>query len=193
MIILRLHLKIFIFLFFIFVMSCNSKVEVQQKTTPQTLATESEQAVITQTVEEIQRLADELQLNMNFKDFPIVVVAEDTRNRNALAYCEYKSSGGGQYIAILKSTLTEYQLLYKAHGQNTFLFMVLVHEFGHCFYGRSHSDQVVQNNNGEFVPTTAMVTKSPNQLGMKVLPIGTKLFYLSEISGQNTAQNLPVF
>lgn len=185
----------FIFILWIFFssLSCQSSREVQPKITPSTEASSFEQEDITQAVTEIQTLADQLNLNLNFKSFPVVVIVKDTLGRNAQAYCEFKSNGsGGQYIAIMKSTITEYQLLYKPHGQNSFLFMLLVHEFGHCFFGRSHSEHVVQNSNGELVPVTAMVTKSPNQLGMKVLSSTAKLFYLAEIAGIKTTQDFSI-
>jgi hypothetical protein len=187
-----MQFKNFVFIFFIFILNCQSPVEKQKKITPSTSATVSEQEDINHTLDEIQTLADQLNLNQDFKNFPVVVLVEDSLRRKAQAYCEYKSSGGGQYIAIMRSTMAEYQLLYKPHGQNSFLFMLLVHEFGHCFYGRSHSDNITQNSVGENVPLSAMLTTSPNLLGMKNIPSSKRLYYLSEIAGIVTSQNFPV-
>lgn len=171
-------------------LSCQPLDEAK-KTVPNSEATTFEQEEINQTVSEIETLATSMGIDRNFKNFPVIVILEDSLNRKAQAYCKHERNGAGFYVAIMKSTMDEYRLLYKPHGKNSFLFMLLVHEFGHCFFGRGHHENTALRNGGSKVPVSAMMTTSHNLLGMQELSQKVKSYYIAEIAGLNFVQDLP--
>lgn len=180
-------LPIFLFQF----LSCQSPKEAP-KSIPKSEATSSEQEAIVQTIAEIQNLADSMGLHQNFKNIPVVVISEDKFNRKAQAYCEHRRGGGGLYVAIMKSTMDEYLMLFKPHGKNSFLFMLLVHEFGHCYFGRGHNEETSLSSSGSMVPSSAMMIRSHNLLGMHELSETMKIYYIAEVAGLISPQDLPI-
>ncbi len=166
---------------------------------PESIASAQEQNEIKSTISEIQELGDRLNLNKDFNSFPIKIVEKYPSDGDALAFCQQREDGTGVYIGILKSTMDNYFAHLQPQGENSFLYLLLVHEFGHCLYGRGHEEATISvpglniffagKNPAEYVeiggeiPVSAMMTQTSSRLGSYVLPEGVKSYYLSEIAG----------
>lgn len=172
---------------------------------PESIASAQEQSEIKNTVSEIQELGDRLRLNRDFNSFPIRIVEKYSGDGGALAFCQQREDGTGVYIGILKSTMDNYFAQLQPKGENSFLYLLIVHEFGHCLYGRDHEDATISvpglniffagKNPAEYVeiggeiPVSVMMTQASSSLGSYVLPEDVKSYYLSEIAGLKRWKN----
>jgi hypothetical protein len=188
-------------LFFLFVclqMSCQRLIGSSSYQVPASVASVDDQAEIDKTVTEIQGYADHLGIDKNFHDFQVVVVESAPTSENAAAYCQFNDDGGGTYIGILKSTMKSYQSHFRSTTGNSLLYLILVHEFGHCLFLRGHDDQAISipglnvffqkaEKSPEYVSVGGKVSVSAMAKWMSpsgfFLPSGVKSYYLAEVAG----------
>jgi hypothetical protein len=185
--------------------SCQKTNGGSQNLVPASTASNWQQKEISTTLAEIQNFADELGLGKNFKSFPIVIVDSFPGPNEVLAYCQQDEDGAGVYIGILKSTMYDY-IDRSDNNYNSFLYMLLVHEFGHCFYQRQHDESTIAFPGmhvffrtrffppeyisiGSEIPVSVM-THTPRPETSHFLPDGVKKYYLAEVAGLTRWQTL---
>ena len=148
---------------------------------------------------EIQDLAEQIGVPGDFKNFPVIVVSKYPGQDGPLAYCHESQNHSSRYIGIVKTTMETYLSEQHAHRDSSFLFKLLVHEYGHCLFDRGHDETmlgrpgynifiVVPDQNGETLkPIGAEVAVSAMasiNWWMTDLPRELKKYYLREIAGE---------
>jgi hypothetical protein len=191
------RMKLILLLIFSVALSSCQKNMLSPPPSPASVASPQDQGKLSRALNEIQQIADDLGLGRDFRNFPIVIVDRSPGSHEVLAYCQQDENGSGIYIGILKSTMDNY-INYETNGES-FLFMLLVHEFGHCFYQRSHDETTLAFpgmqiyfrvhmfppeyiNVGSEIPVSAM-TSTPRPEASHFLPESVKKYYLSEVAG----------
>jgi hypothetical protein len=153
---------------------------------PENIASSDQKNELLKLKEEIQAIADKNNLQKDFYNFPVIVTDDDYDSRHPLGLCKLDSNGNGVFIAISQSTMDVFK------GK---LFILLVHEFGHCLYRRDHDSKrigIVGYNivfefenepNAEMVGAEISVSAmAPDVLGFRY-PEAVKEYYLLEIAG----------
>ena len=188
-------------LFFILLLcSCSQNVkESNDGERPIDVSTNRNRQDIDQVKFEIQTLADQIGVPGNFKDFPVIVVEKYPGQDGPLAYCHESQNQSVRYIGIVKETMENYLLEPYSHQDNSFLFKLLVHEFGHCIFNRGHDETMIGKAGftifflvpglwgdelkpiGSEIAVSAMASINWWMTG---LPKDIKKYYLREIAGQ---------
>ncbi len=148
---------------------------------------------------EIQDLAEQIGVPGDFKNFPVIVVSKYPGQDGPLAYCHESQNHSSRYIGIVKTTMETYLTEQHAHRDSSFLFKLLVHEYGHCLFDRGHDETmlgqpgynifiVVPDQNGETLKPIgseiAVSAMASINWWMTDLPRDLKKYYLREIAGE---------
>lgn len=190
-------LKIMSYLLLGFLLSCQKPADSQRdKIIPSSIASTEEQTLVQATISEIQNLATSAGISYSFINFPVVVVKQSADGSQPLAFCHKDRNGKGIYIGILKKTLDG---INESSISENYLFLLLVHEFGHCLFDRSHEDVVLSHstvkiylvdqvgqNRSPFrnqIPASAMNESTPGTIGSYYLSEAIKKYYISEVAG----------
>lgn len=110
---------------------------------PESKATADEQAAIDTTLDEISNLTEKFGPRKTFDTIPIVVNDEDMNKTKRGGFCSY----GPSYISINKAVFKP------GSDDESNLFNILLHEIGHCYFGRAH-DQTTFFKDGFWVSVT---------------------------------------
>jgi len=174
---------------------------------PASLATKDDNQEIQKTISEIQSIADKIRLQRDFSSFPIVIVDKYPGPLdNVAAFCQQAEDGGGVYIGIIKEYFDHYIKEIQPKYGNAFLYILLVHEIGHCFYNRGHEETRVrvpgkniffqrETDSNEYdlisgeLPVSAMSSEALSLLSGHFMPEGVKEYFLAEIAGGKRWQN----
>ncbi len=183
-----------------FLLSCaptpDSSANVER---PADISTDRDRKDIEAVKAEIQGLAEQVGVPGDFKNFPVIVVSKYPGQDGPLAYCHESQNRSSRYIGIVKTTMDTYLGEQRAHQDSSFLFKLLVHEFGHCLFDRSHDEtmlgkpgynifMVVSDPNGENLKPIgreiAVSAMASIHWWMTDLPRDLKKYYLREIAGE---------
>ncbi len=115
--------------------------KVSHLVVPADEATLEEGEAIEKNLAEIERLASELGRPQSFHPLPVLVTTEDFKDSERLAAC-YSEEGRGRFILINRVVFENEHRLRKEAKMST-LFHVLLHEIGHCYFARAHSDKEI--------------------------------------------------
>lgn len=81
----------------------------------------------------------------DFSSFPVLVVDSFAgEGAAAAAYCQRGADGRGAFVGVLRSTLRRAEARRWEWGDDSFLEMILLHELGHCVFGRGHDDTLLE-------------------------------------------------
>ncbi len=198
-------------IFILCLFSCNAVSKFVDETDPPAdISSEQDRQDIEVVKSEIQDLADQVGVVGNFKDFPVIVVEKFSDHSGALAYCHQGQNPSQSYIGILKKTMDLYLNEQRKNSDTSFLFKLLLHEFGHCLFNRAH-DETMLGKPGFHIymidstgfeerlepigPQISVSAMASINWWMTRLPRELKKYYLREISGQvrwQTSKDLEV-
>jgi hypothetical protein len=106
---------------------------------PEDTSTPEQRRLIARTVKRIERISEKIGSPQEFRRIPVIVTPENPDSSHRWGYCQFNYDQNGLYIAISKH-IFEYSQFLQARGTSDLLFQVLLHEFGHCYFGRPHDD-----------------------------------------------------
>ena len=109
---------------------------------PNDIGTKDDHQKVAETATEIQRVSAILGQNKDFHSFPVFVVGKDTPHAMGSAYCVTDSQGRGVYMGIRRGLLRETEEMNSSGVGKSRLFLILLHEYGHCLFGRAHDTEV---------------------------------------------------
>ncbi len=193
----------FAFLLLPFLYACGSdnKGDVRQHPSslaiPADEATAEERKQIDSTLLEIETLAGELGRPQSFRSLPIVVSTESMAKTERAGAC-YLENGRGRYILVNRVVLREEERLVGIGLQST-LFRVLLHEIGHCYFGRDHLEDKLSERGRRLRfpadrfrrrPEFSELNVSSMESRTLLLPIALKKYYVAEILGLFRARSL---
>ncbi len=184
----------------VLVASCSPSPEASEDVErPADIASNQDRKDIEAVKAEIQALADQVGVPGGFKDFPVIVVSKYPGQDGPLAYCHESQNRFARYIGIVKATMETYLSEQHSHQDSSFLFKLLVHEYGHCFFDRGHDETMVgkpgynifivllDENGTNLKPIGTEIAVSAMasiNWWMTDLPRDLKKYYLREIAGQ---------
>ena len=191
--------------------SCNAVSKFVDETDPPAdISSAQDRQYIEEVKSEIQALADQIGVVGNFKDFSVIVVEEFSEYPGAIGYCHKGQAPSQNYIGILKKTMDKYLNEQRKNNDTSFLFMLLLHEYGHCLFNRSHDETMIgkpgfhiymiDSTGFEEIlepigPKISVSAMASINWRMTRLPRELKKYYLREISGQvrwQTSKDLEV-
>jgi hypothetical protein len=169
---------------------------------PIDVGTQEDHAKIQETSREIEKVAASLGKDKDFHSFPVFVVEKDTPHAMGTAYCVSDSSGRGVYIGIRRHLLEETAEMNANGFGKSRLFLILLHEYGHCLFGRAHDNELLSQ------PTTLINLRSdptnfvyqtivaipptcmyPNAY-ITELPESLKKYYVGELFGMGRMKSM---
>lgn len=200
-----------IWLCILFLFSCNAVSKFVDETDPPAdISSEQDRQDIELVKSEIQNLADQIGVTGNFKDFPVIVVEQFTEHPGALGYCHQGQNLSQSYIGILKKTMDMYLFEQRKNNDTSFLFKLLLHEYGHCLFNRTHDETMIGKPGFDiFMIVSTAFEEKLEPIGPQIsvsamasinwrmtrLPRELKKYYLREISGMvrwQTSKDLEV-
>lgn len=167
---------------------------------PRDEASLEERAQINATVARIETLTKELGQPKTFRTLPIILSNEDSYTDHP-AGCVSVEGGDPQFIVIKRSVFDKENDLAGA-GVETSLFRVLLHEIGHCYFGRAHEEERLYTENmlielgtleGEqplVYPVLDVSVMVPESL---TLPVALEKYYVAELLGISRAKKVEDF
>lgn len=118
----------------------DSKTKVSALVVPADEATEQEREIIDRTLTELEQLSAELGQARSFRSIPVLVTSEKPEDSRRYAAC-FLEGGKGKFIQVNRQVLRREKDIFK--GTTSTFFQVLLHEIGHCYYGRHHLDDQI--------------------------------------------------
>lgn len=163
---------------------------------PTNEATKLEEDRIDLTLQEIEQISADLGRPRKFRSLPIVVTSEDPIATNRLGFCSSLGFGDNGFISINRAVLKDDT----ERNRLDYLFGVLLHEIGHCYFNRIHEDTVVQKPGFRFevevtdsvggttlyldaFPVSIMNVAGDSASEMIRVPSAFKRYYVAEIMG----------
>lgn len=143
---------IFIFYSFLF-LSCGAwapQGSSQNVAVPKDEATSKDLLAIERTLELISEQASVLGYQNDFRDIPIVVRASGGQAESVAGRCHFTANGKGHYIELFKDVL-ELEAPRRSSAYCTDLFIVLLHEIGHCYFHRPHDHAMIKEEGFEMI------------------------------------------
>ena len=177
-----MNLRLVIFLIGISGVACSPTPDAAEDVErPADISSNQDRKDIEAVKTEIQELAEQIGVPGDFKNFPVIVVAKYPGQDGPLAYCHESQTHSSRYIGIVKTTMETYLSELHAHQDSSFLFKLLVHEYGHCLFDRGHDETmlgrpgynifiVVPDQNGETLILAIAETAISDPMGFKVSP-----------------------
>jgi hypothetical protein len=160
-------------------------------------ATTEEKQKIDQALTKIESLASELGYENNFRRIPVVVIAGGPPIGKKSGYCSWDENRSGQFIVLNRTIFATDS----SPNRFDFLFGVLLHEIGHCYFGRTHDSrvfkkegyriliEVVDESGGseismDEVPVSIMYTKSSQESFVLIkVPQTFQKYFVAELLG----------
>jgi hypothetical protein len=113
-----------------------------------------ETKAINATLARIEALTVEVGDERHFRSLPIIV--RETADASVVpnfGAC-IRSAGKAQYILLKKEVFVQEKRLVKMEAADRTLFRVLLHEIGHCYFGREHDNARIESE-GQFLEITS--------------------------------------
>jgi hypothetical protein len=117
---------------------------------PQDQATASERAAVEHTLDLISKYAAEFGEVRDFRQLPIVLRVRDNPTENVAGRCHYNYDMRGFFIEIFKDVIPILPAT-RAGQFSSELFIVLLHEIGHCYFSRPHDPALIKRVGFEMV------------------------------------------
>ncbi len=117
-------------------------VKVSQLVVPADEASASERQIIDKTLTEIEGVAASLGRPQQFRRIPVLVSSEELASNHRFAAC-FSEEGQGRFIQVNRKVLDRESELQERRDHLSTLFQVLLHEIGHCYFAREHSDESI--------------------------------------------------
>jgi hypothetical protein len=193
-------LKLILLLSLLVCFSCNKNDTTADLPIPQDVGSLSDKNYLSGVINEIQRYAAQLGIEQNFTNFPVLVVHDGPVGDGILAYCQRDDGGKGVFIGVLDTTMAKVTRNFDSAAES-FIYMILVHEFGHCLYGRGHDNSEIRvpgydiyfNVRGQefLVGESIKVSAMSVNRGLDMpIPVGVKKYYLQEVAGLRRWQSI---
>jgi hypothetical protein len=176
-------------------------------TVPNDQSSEDERDAVGKVLETIAQYASEFGQEVDFSKLPIIVRARDNPSENVAGRCHYDYEMKGHFIEIFKDVIpiraTSREKYYSPE-----LFVVLLHEIGHCYYYRPHEAATIRKRGYEMaftVPTDSgtgvvVFNEIPATIMIDTWSIGIpkslERYYVGEVLGiqrANTPEELQAF
>ena len=173
-------------------------VKVSQLVVPPDEATPEERAMLDKTLTEIEKLTGEVGRAQSFRALPVLVTTESPKETLRYAAC-YSEEGRGRFITVNRFVL-EKEKYFAAGSEESTLFQVLLHEIGHCYFGRTHDDTQISLHKlravlkeGNVERGLALRSLNSSAMHSKNLMVISHLkrYYVAEIIGLVPAPDLP--
>lgn len=129
-------MKIYTLLFAFTLVACG-KQQADQIVLPANQSSPYEQSVLSDALDKIQSDFDQLNVNVNLRSIRYSVAQ---LNSDLAGYCIYRADGSPVGIALNHSIFENWQI--ESEREYGLLFKVLLHEIGHCFFGRHHEEEL---------------------------------------------------
>jgi hypothetical protein len=107
---------------------------------PNDESTAYERRVIKRTTKKIEAIAYNLGKEETFESIPVLVTTEDPSVTKRWGYCQWDENGKGVFIVLNREVFQKDLENDRLH----FVFGVLLHEIGHCYFGRKHDTAVIK-------------------------------------------------
>lgn len=107
---------------------------------PNDESTAYERKIIKRTTKRIESIAHSLGKDETFNSIPVLVTTEDPSVTKRWGYCQWDENSNGVFIVLNRE-------VFQKDLENTrlhFVFGVLLHEIGHCYFGRKHDTAVIK-------------------------------------------------
>lgn len=139
----RNTLSLWIFVIFVasgVLSSCQIPKSTSYPAAPSDEATSEERKKINETLEHISEIANKFGYKNDFNSIPVLVTSENVKVTGRIGYCQWDENRRGQYIFINRENFESDKR--SSYLQN--VFQVLLHEIGHCYFGRDHNPNVIK-------------------------------------------------
>jgi hypothetical protein len=117
---------------------------------PEDQATEVEREAIEQTLKQITKYTKQWGKDMDYHRLPIILRVRDNPSENVAGRCHYDYDMNGHYIEVFKDVVPV-GVVRRDKNFSSELFIVLLHEIGHCYYNRAHENKLIKRDGYEFV------------------------------------------
>ncbi len=197
--------RLFLFLCVLALLSCTSQPSESTgagagtgaKSTlviPADEASAEERAEIESALREIESVAAELSAPRDFHRLPVIVTtAENFTDHPAACVSE---NGEGRFI-LLKPSVIEQEKEERKSGRHSALLRVLLHEIGHCYFGREHETAQIQSPGYVIEIESAAGPIYYHSLDVSVMvkeslviPTPLERYYVAELLGLTRAESL---
>lgn len=179
------------FLLTFLLLGCGKKIVYS---TPPVPANEASLEVKNEIAEELEKLQQDfydLNINIDLKRLPVVV---SPLPYGVVGRCQYGSNDRGIFIILSPNLfgMSEYLALNDKQYEKEFV-RVLIHEIGHCYFGRMHAESEYLELPGStfelhFEGETVIFDKIPRSLmpaeSIYRMPKALRKFYLAELVGR---------
>ncbi len=118
------------------IVSCGKK-ELNSIVIPADEATDAEKEILFKALDRIQDEFDGIGVSVNLRSIPYHVATLDS---SLAGYCAYRADGSPIGIAINHSVFNYWGSETELHYGP--IYKVLLHEIGHCFFGRDHDQEM---------------------------------------------------
>jgi hypothetical protein len=172
-------------------------VSAASVTVPADEATPEERERINATLDEIEALAGQLARPQSFRSLPVIVTTESMAESHRAGAC-YFENGRGKFILVNRVVLRQEERL-RTVGLESTLFRVLLHEIGHCYFGREHLEEKISQkgrrlrfapDRQERRPVFEEFNVSSMESKTLLIPLALKKYYVAEILGLFRARSL---
>lgn len=152
-----------LFLFAVYLSGCDllsgaDSIRYPPIAIPDDQASTAERDAVSEILESITKYTAEFGQQHDFTRLPIIVRSRDNPSENVAGRCHYNYQNQGHFIEVFKDvipvTASNRDVYYSAE-----LFIVLLHEIGHCYFGRPHEAATIRKRGYE------MVFKVPTEYG----------------------------
>jgi hypothetical protein len=109
---------------------------------PNDESTAYERKVIKRTTKKIESIARTLGRDLKFNSIPVLVTTEDPTVTKRWGYCQWDENEKGVFIVLNREVFRKDLEDSRLH----FVFGVLLHEIGHCYFGRKHDTAVIKRD-----------------------------------------------
>jgi hypothetical protein len=134
----------FFFFVLLFLSACGHKDAATPTdiAVPADEATPAQRAQIDKTLSEIESITADLGRAATFRALPILVTKDRQYITEARGAC-VRANGVPKFL-LLRPEVVEFERGMAGNSKATSLFSALLHEIGHCYYGREHDNALIQ-------------------------------------------------
>jgi hypothetical protein len=180
-------------------LGCGRKTFYTTPPMPANQASLEVKAEISEELEKLQKDFDELNVSIDLKRLPVVVAPLPFA---VVGRCQYGSNNQGAYIILSPNLFgqVEFLPLDGSHFEKEFV-RVLIHEIGHCYFGRMHEvPEFLQMPGSSFElrheGSAVVFDKIPSSLmpaeSVYRMPKALRKYYISELVGKARLSNATV-
>lgn len=142
---------------------------------PSNEATEAENQILSGVLDKLQADFDAIGVDVDLRSIPYHVATMD----NSLGgYCVYKADGTPTGIAINHAIFNYWPT--ETETQYGPIYRILLHEIGHCFFGRDHDDGMLTLPDNSTLELSVMKDYGTPYVLKALWP-----YYVKEIAGQD--------